>query len=247
MERDVVSGEAETRTTPERRASEGPYRSARRIASATIAFLTVHAVFDLAAVVVDVQMLGLLGRVRDGAGVTLEEVTTHVDRMYWSWILQLVAAFAVLVPFVLWLRRVYRNLGPLGIRSLRFKPGWAVGGWFVPFLNLARPKSIVNDVWRASDPELPPEVARPPEGAPVPAAVNGWWAALIAGRLVYPGPVDDVRPTLDAMVLDVQRIIVGDALLVVAAILGIVTVRRITLRQEQRRARLAQKEGVPVP
>ncbi|MDQ4124918.1 MAG: DUF4328 domain-containing protein [Actinomycetota bacterium] len=223
-----------------------PYRSARRVATVVIAFLTVHIVFDIVAAAVDVQMLGLLTRIRDGAAVTFEEAQAHDDRMYWSGILQDGAALLVLVPFVVWLRRVYRNLGPLGTRSLRFKPGWAVGGWFVPFLNLARPKSIVNDVWRGSDPELPREMIEPPEGARVPAYVNWWWGTLLASRAIYPTPVPRRVPTVEEMVVDVQRVLVGDVLLVVAGILAIVTVHKTTQRQEQRRARLAQDTGAAV-
>lgn len=244
MERgDVVSGGVGKAAASRHGATGDPYRSARRLATVVVAFLTVHVVFDLVASVVDVQMLGLLNRIRDGAAVTFEEATAHDDRMFWAGILQDGAALAVLVPFIMWLRRTYRNLGPLGTRSLRFKPGWAVGGWFVPFLNLARPKSILNDVWRASDPELPPEMIEPPEGARVPSFVNWWWGTLIASRLVYPSPVLDEVPTVGEMVVDVQRVLVGDVLLVVAGILAVVTVHRTTQRQEQRKARLAQETG----
>jgi hypothetical protein len=52
-------------------------------------------------------------------------------------------------------RRAYRNLPALGAESPRFSSGWAVGAWFVPFLNLVRPKQIMDDIWRASDPALP--------------------------------------------------------------------------------------------
>ena len=234
MQQDVEGREAE------------PYKTARRIATVAIAFLTVHIVFDLAATVVDVQMLGLLNRIRDGAAVTFEEAQAHDDRMYWAGMLQTGASLVVLIPFIVWLRRSYRNLGALGIRTLRFKPGWAVGGWFVPFLNLARPKSIVNDVWRASDPDLPPEVPEPPEGARVPPFVNWWWATWIASWLVYPDAVPRGDPSVDEMVVDVQRVLAGDVLIVVAGILAILTLHRTTSRQEQRRARLTQETGTPL-
>lgn len=240
---DVLTSGVGGRVARKHGAAADPYRSARKVATVAIAFLTVHIVFDVVASVVDVQMLGLLNRIRDGAAVTFEEAQAHDDRMYWSGILQDGAALLVLVPFIVWLRRVYRNLGPLGTRSLRFKPGWAVGGWFVPFLNLARPKSIVNDVWRASDPQLPPEMIEPPEGARVPSFVNWWWGTLLASRAIYPTPVPRRIPTVDEMVVDVQRVLVGDVLLVVAGILAIVTVQKTTQRQEQRRARLAQETG----
>ena len=62
----------------------------------------------------------------------------------------------VAVLFLAWFRRVYRNLEALGARGLRFKTGWAFWGWFVPLLGLLRPKQLLDDVWRASDPDLPP-------------------------------------------------------------------------------------------
>lgn len=244
MERDVASDVLGERVEPERSAPAGPYKPARRVATVAIAFLTVNVVFDVMAAIVDVQMLGLLDRFRDGAVITFEEARAHDDRMFWSAILQGAAALAAAVPFIVWLRRVYRNLGPLGTRTLRFKPGWAVGGWFVPFLNLARPKSIVNDIWRASDPELPPEMVEPPKGARVPRFVNWWWGTLIASYAIYPNAVPQRNPSVEDLVVDVQRILVGDLLVIVAGILAIVTVHLTTQRQEQRHARFVlEKKG----
>ena len=231
---------------PDTGAPAEPYRPARRVATIAIAFLTVHIVFDLAAAVVDVQMLGLLDRIRDGAAVTFEEAQAHDDRMFWAGMLQAGASLVVLIPVIVWLRRSYRNLGSLGVRTLRFKPGWAVGGWFVPFLNLARPKSILNDVWRASDPDLPREVPEPPEGARVPQFVNWWWATWIASWVVYPNAVPQGDPSVDEMVVDVQRVLAGDLLVVIAGVLAILTLHRTTQRQEQRHARLAQDTGAPL-
>ncbi|MDQ3981858.1 MAG: DUF4328 domain-containing protein [Actinomycetota bacterium] len=240
MEHDVSTEVFGERVRPQHPAPARPYCSLTRLSNVVIALLTVHVVFDVAAAIVDVQMLGLLERIRDGGPVTFEEATAHDSRMFWSGILQSIGAATVGIPFIVWLRRAYRNLGPLGTRWLRFKPGWAVAGWFVPFLWFARPKSIVNDVWRASDPELPREIFRPPDGAPVPGAINWWWGLSVAGYWLY--PVDWGRglpPTVDEMSVDVQRILVADCLLVVAGILAMLVVRRTALRQETRHARLA--------
>jgi hypothetical protein len=238
MERDVaVAGERGAARHP---APQQPFKSIAGLGNVAIAFLTIHVVFDLAAVVVDWQMLDLVDRVRDGGAVTFEQADAADSRMYWSGILQTAGALAAAVPFIVWTRRSYRNLAPLGTRFLRFKPGWAVGGWFVPFLSLARPKAIVNDVWRASDPELPPDLPRPPEGVKVPGVVNWWWAMFLAGWWLYPGEVAKGPPPTPAEVAsDVQRILIADAILVVAGVLAILVVRNLSLRQEQRYARLA--------
>lgn len=219
------------------RAPGGPYRSLVRLSNVVIAFLTVKIVVDLASAVVDYQGMELVERIRAGSTVSFEEVDANDRRMTTSGILQLVALAAAAIPFVMWMRRAYRNLGSLGVRWLRFKPGWAVGGWFVPFLWWARPKSILNDVWRASNPELPRDVHRPPEGAYVPGLVNWWWALYIAGSVIYPSGFSEERdPTLEEIASTISQALAGDVCFVVAGILAIVVVRKVTLRQERRHA-----------
>ena len=75
---------------------------------------------------------------------------------------------------VVWTRRLYGNLRPLGFNEPRFREGWALGGWFVPLVNLVRPKQIVNDIWRAGDPE-PPRPAQAWEEQPVSSLLSWWW------------------------------------------------------------------------
>jgi Domain of unknown function (DUF4328) len=57
--------------------------------------------------------------------------------------------------FIAWFSRAYQNIERLGARDLRVKHGGAIWSWFVPILGLIRPKQIMNDIWRASDPALP--------------------------------------------------------------------------------------------
>lgn len=232
------------RTEPLYAAPPGTYRSLVRLANVAIGFLSVHILLDLSAVVVDMQMLGLLERVRDGGVATFEEAVAHDDRVFWMTNLQIAGDFVVAIPFIAWMRRAYRNLAPLGVRWLRFKPGWAIAGWFVPFIWFARPKSIVNDVWRASDPELPRDVRRPPEGAPVPRSINWWWGLWIAAGIVYPADFGArLEQSLGWAIFDVRRTAIADALMVGAGILAIVMVRKITARQEQRHAQLSREES----
>ena len=59
-------------------------------------------------------------------------------------------AFGFLIA---WTNRAYRNLQRSVPMTCGSRDGWAVGGWFVPFLNFVRPKQIMNDVWRGSSPD----------------------------------------------------------------------------------------------
>ncbi|MDQ3951511.1 MAG: DUF4328 domain-containing protein [Actinomycetota bacterium] len=241
FEREESTAGPDERLVPEHPAPSGPYKSPVRVSNVVIGALTLNVVFDFAAAIVDFQMLDLLGRVRDGALVTFEEAEAHDSRMQSMGWLQLSAAVGAAIPFVVWLRRAYRNLGALGSRRLRIPAGWAVGAWFVPILNLIRPKSIINDVWRGSDPALPREFPMPPDGARVPPVLNWWWAAfIVSGWFLGFGTSGVLDPSLDQMISLVRRFLAGDALSVVAGVLAIVVVRKVTVRQEQRRAALAE-------
>ena len=94
---------------------------------------------------------------------------------------QFAAYLAAAIAFIVWFRRAYRNTAGLGATGMRYKPGWSTGAWFVPILNLFRPKQISNDIWRASDPELPRQ-ATGWQGNEVHALIHWWWAIwIVAG------------------------------------------------------------------
>lgn len=160
-------------------------------------------------------------------------------------------AFVVLVVlFLRWFHRVNRNLPALGTvhRLRRISPGWAVGSWFVPIANLFVPKMAANDVWRASGPDLP---VRDPTwiDRPVAAIVHVWWgvwlvtsfADNVAAR-AWLGTPEELEEYRSVYTLDLVTT-VGD---IVAALLAIAVVRRLTARQEARAAALTSPSPPPV-
>jgi hypothetical protein len=152
------------------------------------------------------------------------------------------------VLFIAWFSTAYTNLGRIGISGLRFGPGWAIGAWFVPFLNLVRPKAIANDIWRGSNPELPKDSALP-RGS-VPWYFGLWWIVWIASGIVSGIGAVTFR---DANGLSAERssitfIIVGYALSAVAGLLAILVVTKTAGRQTARSsAFLEPPRAVPVP
>lgn len=237
MEGEPAAGAAYLQSRQHPGAAAGSFRRLDGLAKVAVAFLVANVVIDLAAVVTDVQMVGLANRAKAGELVTFEEADALDIRMARLGLLQVAAILIAAIPFLLWFRRAYRNLGALGIRTLRFKPGWAVGGWFVPFLGLARPKSIANDIWRATDPTLPPDVDKPPEGGHVSPLLNLWWAAyVLTGFLYGSGNELDRRPSIDEVLSQAERYAVADAVSVLAGVLAILVVRRMTDRMHRRAA-----------
>lgn len=54
------------------------------------------------------------------------------------------------VIFGRWIVRANKNVRALGADGFRITPGWAVGYFFVPIINLWRPYQAMKDLWRAS-------------------------------------------------------------------------------------------------
>jgi hypothetical protein len=133
------------------------------------------------------------------------------------------------VAFIVWTRRVYTNLEPLGAMEPRYGTGWAIAGWVVPILNYWRPKQIINDAWRAADPTLPLGRNTTWHDAPVARVVDWWWALFLASSVGIVATV--VLPVstgtaIVAAIVDVVRL--G------AAVLAATVVARLSRRQTSR-------------
>ena len=150
-----------------------------------------------------------------------------------------------------WFRRAYLNLPALGARRLRFRPWWAVGAWLVPVFSLFRPKQVLNDIWRASDPDLPPEQGDTWRRRPVAELLGWWWLSFLASVLVRSITTEAVHAAADLMLLGLlpeqfERFqpsagmqVLADLLTVLCGLLALRVVRRTTARQQERATRLA--------
>lgn len=225
-----------------------PYKSLRPLAHALVAMFAVGLGLHLIAIWSGSVELSLLERAADGGMVTEDEATTSDMRQAAIAIAQLVLLVALIVVFLIWFRRAYRNLPSLGARNLRFRPGWAVGAWFVPILNWFRPMQIARDIWRASDPTLPDTAGTPWQGRTTSWLLGFWWAAWLVSN-----QVDQVSfrtsfraETLPQLQTSAKWTLAADAVSAVATVLVIAVVWRVTARQEERARRLTTS-GAHVP
>ncbi|MFF8538175.1 DUF4328 domain-containing protein [Streptomyces sp. SAS_267] len=130
----------------------------------------------------------------------------------------LVVAAAV---FLVWFLRVRVNaevFNPFGHAHSRSWAGWS---WFVPFVNLVRPRQIMAEIWDAS---------RPAGTRSRLGLVNAWWTfwiiGLVVGRFttVAAGKAETAQQIQDAAF----QLMVADGLDIVAAVLAIVVVLKLT-------------------
>lgn len=149
-------------------------------------------------------------------------------------------SIAVAVLFIIWFYRAYKNLVPLGAPAPRRSPGWTIGAWFVPFLDLVLPKLMLNEVWRGSEPEPGGDPAK----VAIPAFHHLWWAAWVVAFLVAIGAgVDSAISSIDSALstdgatsttASGALSVLTSLLYAAAAVLGALVVRRTTERQEAR-------------
>jgi hypothetical protein len=212
-------------------------RRARRALSVSILLALASGFANLA----DTRMVRLLTGDPSGTG----------DLYLWVGVVQ--AGWFVVTAglWLAWFRRAYLNLPALGARRLRFRPWWAVGAWLLPVFSLFRPKQVLNDVWRASDPDLPPDQADSWRRRPVAELLGWWWLAFLASVLVRSITTEAVHAAADFMLLGLLpeqfdsfqasagMQVTADLLTVVCGLLALRVVRRTTARQDERATRVA--------
>jgi Domain of unknown function (DUF4328) len=208
-----------------------------------VGFLLLCAVADLAAVVLDISYHHAVVRLENGDILSIGSALTAEDRdraIGWT---QLALFLVTSVFFIAWFHRAYKNVGQLGVAVRRFRTGWAIGAWFVPFLNLVRPKAIANDIWRGSEPSLGD--ASMLALIDVPWFVTAWWATFIlastASRISFQAIGD--ATTLSALATATTAAAVSDAIDLVAALLAAFVVYRVLARQRAR-AEVVAARGV---
>jgi serine/threonine protein kinase len=193
------------------------------------------------------------------------EAASSGDLYVWVGTVQAVWFLATAGFWLAWFRRAYLNLPALGARRLRYRRWWAIGAWLLPVFSLFRPKQVMNDIWRASDPEGFGEPQRgaprnralpldPPDAwrrRPVPELLGWWWLAFVASILVRSITTEAVHAAADLMLLgllpeQLDRFqpsagmqILADLLTVLCGLLALRVVRRTTARQHDRANRLA--------
>jgi hypothetical protein len=223
-------GDAFAAATLPRPAAFGGYRSPSRRARWTLVLLGATIALDMASLLALGAERSLLNR---GVGqITLGEWHNASSRVSVLAEIELVLLVVTAIVFLRWLHRCYANLRALGITGGRFTPGWAVGYWFVPILNLVRPKQILDDLWRATDGGS--EAVR--DGGwrtlPTTSATSVWLGLWIAGGVVGRIAARNDLNTFSDLVAQNSWLLLASALQLGAAVCMYRLVRSLTERQE---------------
>jgi hypothetical protein len=198
--------------------------------------LLLTAAANLAAILLDISYHHAIVRLENGDFLSIGSALAAEDREHAIGWTQLALFLITGVMFIAWFHRAYKNVTLLGIGRQRFRTGWAIGAWFVPFLNLVRPKAIMNDIWRGSDPSLNDDSIA--ELIDVPWFVTAWWAMFILGSFASRISFQTIRQatSLPALATATNIAMVSDAVDLVTALLAAFVVYRVFARQRARAA-----------
>ncbi|MGJ5833288.1 DUF4328 domain-containing protein [Streptomyces ossamyceticus] len=204
-------------------------RSPVGLGRALAILLGVVALTDLVAVWADVTMLDVLGRMADGAyGSAIEADADRADQLYaMTGTAQSVAFLATVVVFLVWFHRVRVNAEVFEPFGHSKKRGWAIGGWFVPVVNLWFPRRIAIDAWDASSPWAKPRSH---------GLVNAWWTFWLIGNVVsQAGTRAYARAvTADELHSATQVVLFADAFEILSAGLAVLFVLTLTRMQDDK-------------
>lgn len=217
-----------------------------RLARWLVASLAVTVVGDGLIVGAGIARARALSALSAGAGPRADAV-----RAPDAWLVlegaQLVALLVSGVLFLIWMRRLYRNVHAAAAPEPRYRPGWAVGSWFVPLANVVVPKQIVNDIWLLSETPWRDAGSVPYSRAKVPSWIGWWWAAVLLAGILGAGAADGLDTpglTPSAAQAATLAVVAAAAAEILAGALAIRLVRSLTERQ---RSGLGGAETRPSP
>lgn len=140
----------------------------------------------------------------------------------------LVYVFTVVV-FARWIIAAHKRVRALGARGMTISPGWAVGYYFIPIVNLVRPYTAMKELFRAS---MSPEHAA---SQITPGILPCWWALWIINNII--GQIS-LRMSMNADTLPMLQAatvaeMIGSVAGVVLSVVALKLVQRITANLNQ--------------
>lgn len=161
-------------------------------------------------------------------------------------LLESITYVTTVVFFLMWLHRSYANLRAFNYRiPLDHSPGWAVGSFFIPFVNLAVPYRAVREVWQKSWPADEVFLSAPSPPATFPIWWTFWLLSCFAGNISIRLSFNENAPETAGTIVS----IVSDAVSIVAAVFAFFVVDAIDKKQEEtsRKVNFEGPAGPPPP
>jgi hypothetical protein len=195
----------------------------KRLTKALVFFLCCSAVFGILSIASDLGQVALLQQ----ATITEAQIDANDNRQALITIGYILTNLCTGVVFLMWIHRANANSHAFGAAEMQFTPGWSVGYYFIPFVNLFRPYQVMCEIR---------QVSVNPRGwqkVPGTALVGCWWALWIFSGLMgrvrsgaYKGAED-----IEALQMATGTSILAELVWIPLCIVAIVLVRSVYRNQ----------------
>lgn len=220
-----------------------PYKSAMPRAWVVVVLLSIWILLQLASIWSSIMQVQLLERAQAGEQISPAEIRANDEREIFIAFASLGVYLPTGILFLMWFHRVHYNLPSLGATKLKYSPGWAVGYFLIPILNLFRPVQVMCEVWANSDPNVI-RLAEPSKTGSVSPLVGIWWAAwltfIISERIL--SRFLRVAKDIDEVIVLTWAAVGLSGISVIAAVLAIQVVQCVTHNQQQRHHLIAENK-----
>lgn len=213
-----------------------PYVSNETVARLAITGLALCMFLSMVAMIFIGLEIGLVSKMMNDEFVTLESLEASDFRQQIIAITYVLAFLVTVIFFSIWFYRAYRNLPALGARGLHTSPGWAVGYFYIPIVNLYRPYRAAKEIWQASVPTSEPNHPNAWQDQKVSSIVGWWWgfwiASSVLGRISnrISSNVESLSGYRSTLWIDLGI----QVIIIIAAILAIVVIKNVTAMQEEK-------------
>lgn len=199
---------------------DGRLRLLKVVLLAIAALSVIAAVFD----VLEIRLMNQVIGGKDVSDAAFDASDARQAAIGW---LQTVGVVAGAIAFILWMHRAYQNTDVVAPGTRRYGHGWAIGGWFVPILNLWRPKQVANDIAHAGGRSDDPS-----------GKLALWWTLWLVSSLLANAArqMTNGAQTPEAYRSGAIAYLVSDGLTVVAAFVAISVAATLTYRLNRRAA-----------
>ena len=149
------------------------------------------------------------------------------------------------IAFLVWLYRAEANARALGAEDMMVSPGWSVGWFFVPLVQLVMPFIAVRELWKAS------ATPRDWQVGPASPVIALWWACwigtIVTGNIAFAlSRMDDYDAFLAADVMGmVSAVFTIPSAILLAAIVGRIQAMQEAPAPPRRAFRLIRRAAAP--
>ncbi|MEX2286862.1 MAG: DUF4328 domain-containing protein [Planctomycetaceae bacterium] len=207
------------------------YESMSSLVKVVTVLMAIYVLMTIVSIGSSLLQLSVLNQLKAGVDVPEEILQMNDLREFVIAITFMGVFIALAICFLRWVYRANRNAQALVRSPLTISPGWSVGWYFVPIMNLFKPYQAVKEIWQASTPAVADW-----RKAPVSPIVGFWWTFWILDNIASQASVrlsfraDDVSELITSTGVDIGSSAIG----IPSAVLALLLVRNLHNMQEQK-------------